>query len=60
MDAEFITGLGDLIFSSFAILEMLGNSFNYLIMLVGFIMMLGWIRRMAQYNKEAEQNGTLK
>jgi len=60
MDAEFIAGLGDLVASSFVILEMLGNNFNYLIMAVGFLMMLGWIRRMAKYNKEAAENGTLK
>ena len=60
MNAEFIEGLGELASSSFVILEMLGNNFNYLIIAVGFIMMVGWVRRMAQYNKEAQENGTLK
>lgn len=60
MDAEFITDLGDLVASSFTILEMLGNNANYFIIGVGLTLMVIWIRRMAKYNREAAENGTLK
>lgn len=60
MDAQFMEGLGDLVAQSFLLLEAIGNSFNYFMIGVGFILMVIWVRRMAQYNREAAQNGTLK
>ena len=60
MNAEFIEGLGELIAWTFGILEALGNGFNWLIIGIMFIMTVIWIRRMAQYNREAKENNTLK
>ncbi len=60
MNAEFIEGLGELIAMSFGILELLGNGFNWLIIAIITIMVIIWIRMMGRYNREAQQNGTLK
>lgn len=60
MDVEFIEAIGDLIQWSFGILRVLANNFNWLIIAVMAIMTVIWVRRMAGYNREAKQNGTLK
>lgn len=57
---DIVYATGDLLRASFKALPMIGNSFNYLMIVVGFILIFGWMRRMAQYDKEAEQNGTIK
>lgn len=56
---DFIYGLGEFLTWSFQVLPALGNSMNWLIILVGATMMAWWIRRMTKYNQEAEQNNTL-
>lgn len=45
---------------SFKILEVLGNGFNWLIIVVISILAVVWIKKMADFNKEAARNGTLK
>ncbi len=56
---EMILGLGDFLLWSFKLLPILGNNFNWLIILVGVVMGAWWIRKMVQFDREAEQNGTL-
>ncbi len=45
---------------TFGILEALGNSFNWIIIAIISIMGIIWIKKMADFNKEAKENGTLK
>ena len=45
---------------TFGILQVLGNNFNWLIIAVMAIMGVIWISAMFRYNREAQQNGTLK
>jgi hypothetical protein len=44
----------------FKLLTKLGNFPNVLFIIVGFVLLFIWLRQMIAYNKEAEQNGTLK
>jgi hypothetical protein len=60
MDAEFVDTIGQLFTDSFAILRFLENGFNWFIIGVGLILMVIWVKKMFDYNKEADQNGTLR
>jgi hypothetical protein len=60
MNSDFIYSIGDLILESFALLRFLGNGFNWLIIVIMFILGVIWIKKMADYNKEADENGTLR
>lgn len=60
MDTEFIEAIGNLFTESFALLRLLGDGFNWLIIVIMFILSVIWIKKMGDYNKEAERNGTLK
>ncbi len=57
---DIIYGLGDFFWATFEILPVLGNNFNTLLIIVGFVMLFFWINQMAKYNKKAAQEGTLK
>ena len=57
---DFFNGLASLFQKSFRLLENLNGNFNKTIIIIGAIACCIWIWRMAQYNKEAEQKGTLK
>lgn len=57
---EALDVIAALIQWTFKILTVLGNSFNWIIIAVMFILGVVWIKKMADYNKEAERNGTLK
>lgn len=57
---EALDAIAALIQWTFKILTVLGNSFNWIIIAVMFILGVVWIKKMADYNKEAERNGTLK
>jgi len=46
--------------ATFELLQMAENSVNVLIIIMGIIMGIIWVRQMSVYNKEAERNGTLK
>ncbi len=46
--------------ATFKILTKLGNFPNVLFIVVGFVLFFIWLRQMFAYNREAEQNGTLK
>ena len=45
---------------SFGLLEMLGNSFNWIIIVLMSILGVIWIKKMGDYNREAKEKGTLK
>jgi flagellar biogenesis protein FliO len=60
MNTSFVEAIGDLFTQSFAILRFLGNGFNALIAVIMFILAVIWIKKMGDFNREAEQNGTLK
>jgi hypothetical protein len=60
MDAEFVDAIGQLFAESFAILRLLENGFNWFIIGIMAILMVIWIKKMGDYNKEADQNGTLR
>ena len=60
MNTAFIEAIGDLFTDSFAILRFLGNGFNWLIIVIMFILGVVWIKKMSDFNREADQNGTLK
>jgi hypothetical protein len=57
-DAVF--ALGDLIESTFFLLESSGNKMNVLIIIVGSIACAMWIKQMAKYDQEAKEKGTLQ
>ena len=60
MDAEFVNTIGQLFTDSFAILRLLENGLNWFIIGIGIILLVIWVKKMADYNKEADQNGTLR
>ncbi len=60
MDAAFIEAIGDLFTESFKLLTLLGNGFNWFIIVIMAILGVIWIKKMGDFNKEAKQNGTLK
>lgn len=45
---------------TFGLLRVLGDNFNWVIISVIAIIGIIWVRAMVMYNREAEQNGTLK
>lgn len=59
MWTDFIYATGDVLTQSFKILPILGNNFNAILIVVGFIMLFWWIGQMVKYNKQAKENGTL-
>lgn len=62
MNADFIEWLGELMLDSFGLLRLLAdghNFFNWVIIVIMAILAVVWIKKMGDFNKEAEQNGTL-
>jgi hypothetical protein len=57
---DLIYGLGDFLLETFKILPVLGNLPNVIFIIIGFILLFYWLREMSNYNKEAEEKGTLK
>ncbi|GAB4379575.1 MAG: hypothetical protein Kow0075_10270 [Salibacteraceae bacterium] len=57
---ELVFWIADLIEATFPLLRFLGNTFNWMIIAVMFVLAVIWIKAMADYNREAERNGTLK
>jgi hypothetical protein len=57
---ELVYGLGDIFQKTFEILPVLGNIPNVFFIIIGFILLFYWIKSMADYNREAEEKGTLK
>lgn len=57
---ELVNNTGELIQSTFVILESLNNKANILFVLGGIVFFFGWIWKMNQYDKEADRNGTMR
>lgn len=57
---KVFNGIGEFFFNNLPYLKKLGDKPNVFFITICFIAIIVWIRRLAQYNKEAEQNGTLK
>jgi hypothetical protein len=57
---DFLIGFGHLCQKIFKIMPMIGNKFNFLMLVVGFIAMLIWLWVQSKYNKEAKENGTIE
>ncbi|MEQ9188776.1 MAG: hypothetical protein RLP15_13660 [Cryomorphaceae bacterium] len=63
MNADFIEWLGDMTLESFALLRLLAdghNFFNWLIISIMAILAVIWVKKMVDFNREADQNGTLR
>ena len=58
--SDIVYAIGDLIESTFVVLEAGQNHVNTAFIILGFILLAYWLRRQANYNKKAEENGTLK
>ena len=46
--------------ASFRVLEKLNMNTNKVLFFIGAVAAILWIKRMMEYDREAEQNGTLK
>jgi len=57
---DILYPIGELIQSSFLILEALENKFNYAVIVLGFIGLFYWLNLQRKYNKEADENGTYR
>lgn len=57
---DFIYWLGDVFFAIFELMEKLGNIPNYLFITLGFVGLFVWLNMQRQYNKKAQEQGTLK
>lgn len=54
---DLIYGIGDMIFASFALLEMGSDAVNwFFIGMVAFIL-VAWVLKQVKYNKEAQETG---
>lgn len=60
MWTDFIYAIGDFFWWTFEILEVLGNNFNWFLILVGAVMIGWWITKLIGFSKEASDNGTLE
>ncbi len=52
--------IGDFFQNLFPYVRKLGDVPNVFFIIVCCVAIVLWVRRLGQYNKEAEQNGTLK
>lgn len=57
---ELINKTGEIIESTFGILQSLKNAPNIIFISILSILFLWWIRKMAKFDKEAEQAGTMR
>lgn len=58
---EFFEGLGDLFTNYLFIpLEMVGNLFNYSVIVLGFVGLFYWLNLQKKFNEKAKKEGTLK
>ncbi len=48
--------LADLFQWTFQIFEVIGNSFNYAVIVLGFIGLFYWLNYQAKFNKQAKNN----
>ena len=58
---EFFEGLGELFTDVlFAPFEMVGNLFNYSLIVLGFVGLFYWLNLQKKFNDKAKKEGTLK
>ena len=57
---DLFYGIAHLFGKCFRIIEKFHNKPNVLLIIIASVAMLLWLNRMAKYNKEADQNGTLR
>ena len=57
---DIINKTGELIESSIGMMKSLQNAPNILFITILSILFLGWIRKMAKFDKEAEESGTMR
>jgi len=56
---ELVESLGDgLLWTTEILFEVVGNVFNYAVIVLGFIGLFIWLRLQAKYNKEAANDPT--
>lgn len=48
--------IGDIFLWTFQMFEVIGNSFNYMLIVLGFIGLFIWLNMQKKYNAEAENN----
>lgn len=56
MDAELVWKFGELLEWCLSPLDNIGNSFNYAVIVLGFIGFFIWMAKQSKFNKEAESN----
>jgi len=54
--ADFFNGLGDIFLWTFQIFEMIGNSFNYILIVLGFVGLFIWLNKQRKFNAAAEND----
>ncbi|MEO6902094.1 MAG: hypothetical protein ABI315_02990 [Bacteroidia bacterium] len=57
---DVFNGIGRLFESSFGPIKALGNIPNIFFWVIIVSLIIVWLRKQTKYNKEAEENGTLK
>lgn len=53
---DIFWGIGDLMQWTFGIFEVIGNSFNYMLLGLGFIGLFYWLNWQRKFNQQAENN----
>lgn len=57
---DFFNGFGELCIKLFKYMPMIGNKYNYFMIVVGFIALLIWLWVQGNYSKAARNNGTIE
>ena len=52
--------IGDFLTWTFGIFEIIGNTFNYSLIVLGFIGLFYWLNLQKKFNDKAKNEGTLK
>lgn len=55
---ELINATGDVLTSSFKVLPLIGDNFNYLVIIIGFIGLAFWLSYQTKMTKKAKKDGT--
>lgn len=53
---DIFWGIGDLMTMTFGIFEVIGNSFNYMLLGLGFVGLFYWLNWQRKFNQQAENN----
>jgi len=57
---EFLYGFGHWCQKAFKIMPMIGNKYNFFMIVVGFIALFIWLSVQSKYTKEAREKGTIE